>query len=351
MQYYLVGGAVRDELLGRIPRERDWLVVGATPEALLRQGFRRVGKDFPVFLHPHTGEEYALPRSVDGSVSADLQQRDLTINALARAPDGGLLDPCGGLADLHAGILRHTGPAFKTDPIRILRLARFAAQLPTFQLASETALFVSEWIAQGALQQIVIERVWRECEKALMAPAPERFFDLLQQWQAWAVIAPGLAASWPEGRAALQAVVLQQGDLEQRVASLFLGDGFGAWASQAALTTGQQLGVPTALTQFAALSVRYRRVIQAGPTGRRPAHALALLERLDALRRTSRWLKLLALWQMVGILSPAIGAAWTQAVARVKQVPAEPLLAQGLRGEALGRALCGARQAVLTLPN
>ncbi len=341
MQTYLVGGAVRDALLGRTPRERDWLVLGATPEALLRQGFRQVGKGFPVFLHPRTGEEYALPRGPDGGIQADLQARDLTINALARAPDGSLIDPCGGLADLQARILRHTGPAFKADPIRILRLARFAAQLPEFQIAPTTVAFVATWIAHGALTSIIVERVWRECAKALAAPAPERFFECLQQWQAWAVLAPALAARWPAGRTALQTVVRQGGDEAQRFAAVLLGPDSGRAAAQAAETVAQQLGAPVAVAQFAALSVRYRRVLQAGP--QRPMRTLAVLERLDALRRASRWLKLLALWQWTGIMTPATATAWTQTLHQVRQVPVEPLLARGLRGGELGRALYQAR--------
>ena len=192
MRAYLVGGAVRDELLGRQVYERDWVVVGATPAALLSAGYRRVGRDFPVFLHPRTGEEYALarterkvgPRHTDFTcdaapsvtLEADLARRDLTINAIAKDGDQ-LIDPHGGQADLAAGVLRHVSPAFAEDPLRVFRVARFAAQLPGFRVAEETVRLMATM--RGELAALSGERVWAELAKAAAAPAPGRFFEVV----------------------------------------------------------------------------------------------------------------------------------------------------------------------------
>ncbi|MBN8511243.1 MAG: multifunctional CCA tRNA nucleotidyl transferase/2'3'-cyclic phosphodiesterase/2'nucleotidase/phosphatase, partial [Burkholderiales bacterium] len=175
---YAVGGAVRDALLGRPAGDRDWVVVGTTAQAMREAGFRQVGADFPVFLHPTTGEEYALARTerktapgyrgfvvhADPSVTLeqDLQRRDLTINAIAQAADGRLVDPHGGEADLRAGVLRHVSPAFAEDPVRILRVARFAARWPAFTVAPETQALMRAIVAAGEADALVPERVWQE---------------------------------------------------------------------------------------------------------------------------------------------------------------------------------------------
>ena len=191
MNIYLVGGAVRDELLGRSVAERDWVVVGATSDELLQRGFRQVGRDFPVFLHPRTGEEYALARTerrtgpghadfvcdADPGVTLeqDLSRRDLTINAMARAADGTLVDPHGGQPDLDARVLRHVSPAFAEDPLRVFRVARFAAQLPDFTVDDDTLALMRSM--REELSALSGERVWAEVSKAASAPAPVRFFE------------------------------------------------------------------------------------------------------------------------------------------------------------------------------
>jgi tRNA nucleotidyltransferase (CCA-adding enzyme) len=213
MQIYLVGGAVRDELLGLPARERDWVVVGARPEELLAQGFKPVGKDFPVFLHPQTGEEYALARterktgpgyrgfetlfSPDVTLEQDLERRDLTINAIAQDPDSGaLIDPFGGQRDLRDRSLRHVSPAFVEDPVRILRVARFAARFAPlgFTVAAETVQVMREIAARGELDALVSERVWQETQRALELPAPARFFEVLRAADALPKIFPELHA-------------------------------------------------------------------------------------------------------------------------------------------------------------
>ncbi len=212
METYLVGGAIRDELLGLAPGDRDWVVVGATPEQMLDAGFRPVGRDFPVFLHPHTGEEYALARTerksgrghrgfvvdADPSVTLeeDLQRRDFTINAIARAADGALVDPYGGAADIRARVLRHVGPAFAEDPLRVLRAARFMARLAPlgFQVAPETMALMRAMVAAGELETLVPERVWQELRKALAAPRPSAFLSALRGCGALAVVLPEVDA-------------------------------------------------------------------------------------------------------------------------------------------------------------
>jgi len=200
MKSYLVGGAVRDQLLGLEPRERDWLVTGVTPEQLIQDGFQQVGRDFPIFLHPKTREEYALPRTLrsspgNGAVSVeeDLARRDLTINAMALDSKGNLIDPCGGQHDIEQRILRHT-PAFVDDPIRVLRLARFATRYHSlgFSIANETRELVQKMAGRGDLNQLVPERIFAELSKALQEQQPDIFFRELRNCQALAVVIPEL---------------------------------------------------------------------------------------------------------------------------------------------------------------
>lgn len=196
---YLVGGAVRDQLLGLPISDRDWLVTGVTAEQLAARGFHQVGRDFPVFLHPRSKEEYALPRGdIHGKteqeqVCDDLMQRDLTINAIARAPDGHYIDPLNGQQDLQARRLRHT-PTFRQDPIRVLRLARLAARLHPlgFRVAQQTRQLVAQMIRQGELDQLVPERVWAEILRALQDRDPVVFFQTLHELGALRVILPEL---------------------------------------------------------------------------------------------------------------------------------------------------------------
>ncbi len=210
MQIYVVGGAVRDELLGRPNADRDYVVVGATPEALLALGFRPVGKDFPVFLHPQTGEEYALARTERKSghgyhgftfhaapevtLEEDLARRDLTINAMARDELGRLIDPFNGSGDLRAKVLRHVGPAFAEDPVRLLRIARFAARFADFTIAPETRDLMRAMVADGEVDHLVAERVWQELATGLMENQPARMFEVLRACGALARLLPEVDA-------------------------------------------------------------------------------------------------------------------------------------------------------------
>lgn len=212
MQVYLVGGAVRDELLGLPVRDRDWVVVGTTPEAMLAQGYRAVGRDFPVFLHPETGEEYALARTerkagtghqgfvfhADPSVTLeqDLLRRDLTVNAIARAADGELIDPYGGRADLEARVLRHVSEAFDEDPLRVLRVARYAARFAAqgFGVADGTRERMGRMSASGELAALSAERVWRELDGLLATDSPAVGLELLRETGALAALLPEVDA-------------------------------------------------------------------------------------------------------------------------------------------------------------
>jgi len=212
MEVYLVGGAVRDEQLGLPVKERDWCVVGATPDDLRNLGYKAVGTDFPVFLHPDTGEEYALARterktgsgyhgftfhtSPDVTIEEDLARRDLTINAMAKDPDGKLIDPCNGLADIQSKTLRHVSDAFAEDPVRILRAARFAARFRGlgFHVADETMHLMNRMVVNGEADALVPERVWKETEAALAGSDPQVFLEVLRECGALAVVFPEVDA-------------------------------------------------------------------------------------------------------------------------------------------------------------
>jgi tRNA nucleotidyltransferase (CCA-adding enzyme) len=212
MKVYAVGGCVRDQLLGVPVADRDWVVVGATPAEMIAAGFRPVGKDFPVFLHPQTQEEYALARTErkiapgyhgfafhaapDVTLEDDLARRDLTINAMAMDEAGAIVDPFGGRADLDAKVLRHVGPAFAEDPVRILRLARFAARFAEFRVADETARLMRAMVEAGEVDALVPERVWQEFARGLMESRPARLFETLRECGALARLLPEVDCLW-----------------------------------------------------------------------------------------------------------------------------------------------------------
>lgn len=216
MQIYMVGGAVRDKLLGRPVNDHDWVVVGATPEQMLAQGYLPVGRDFPVFLHPETREEYALARterksgrgyrgfvvqsSPDVTLEEDLSRRDLTINSIASSTDESgatrLFDPYHGEKDLHERVLRHVTDAFREDPVRILRVARFAARFTDFTVAPETMQLMREMVEHGEVDHLVPERVWQELARGLMEEKPSRMFEVLRECGALQVLLPEVARLW-----------------------------------------------------------------------------------------------------------------------------------------------------------
>jgi tRNA nucleotidyltransferase (CCA-adding enzyme) len=295
---YVVGGAVRDELLGLPVQDRDHVVVGATPEEMARLGYKPVGKDFPVFLHPASHEEYALARterksgrgykgfkvyaSPEVTLEEDLKRRDLTINAMARAEDGTLVDPFGGAKDLKARVLRHVSEAFGEDPVRILRVARFAARFG-FDIHKDTMKLMRRMVASGEADYLVAERVWQEFAKGLMEKHPQRMFEVLK--------ASGLQAKLlPELKSIPKTLT---GPLAVRFARL-------AWglAEEKAGALAKRLRAPNDVRDLALLAAKHGEATLAA---RKPKDLLELLKRTDAFRRPERFAALL---EAVRLASP-----------------------------------------------
>jgi tRNA nucleotidyltransferase (CCA-adding enzyme) len=339
MDVYLVGGAVRDELLGLPVTERDWCVVGATPDELRSLAYRQVGKDFPVFLHPETGEEYALARterktgpgyhgfefhsSPDVTLEDDLRRRDLTINAMARDGNGALIDPFNGRRDLEQRILRHVSDSFAEDPVRILRVAKFAARFAPlgFRVADETLVLMSSMVADGEADELVPDRVWKECEAALAAARPSVFFETLRQCGALAVVFPEIdalfgvpqPAQWHpeidcgvhtmmvvEQAAALSehvdvrfaALVHDLGKATTQKSKLPSHPGHERRSVRLIQVMASRMPIPTACRELALAVAEFHghchRALEL-----RPATILKVLERTDAFRRPDRFEKFL----------------------------------------------------------
>ena len=313
MKVYTVGGAVRDELLGLPVKDRDYVVVGATPEEMIRLGYKPVGKDFPVFLHPKTHEEYALARTErktargykgfqvyaapDVTLDEDLSRRDLTINAVARDERGRLIDPYGGAEDLKRGILRHVSPAFAEDPVRILRAARFAARFG-FRLAPATLRLMRAMVEAGEADALVPERVWQELAIGLMEVAPAKMFALLRRCGALARVLPELAAAWESraryarSRRALDFAAARGYALEVRYAALSCALAGLAAPEHELRQMSARLRAPADARDLAQLALRHGGVIRAGAK-LDPERIVALLQECDAWRRPARFEQLL----------------------------------------------------------
>ena len=402
MKIYQVGGAVRDALLGLPVHDRDWLVVGGTPEAMVAQGFTPVGRDFPVFLHPRTHEEYALARterksghgyqgftvytSPDVTLEEDLARRDLTINAIAAPADWtgaeAVFDPYHGVADLHAKVLRHVTEAFAEDPVRILRVARFAARFTDFSVAPETMALMQAMVQAGEVAHLVPERVWQEISRGLMQAQPERMFAVLRACGALAVLLPELDRLWgvpqradyhPEVDTGLHTMLVlgqavqQQAPLAVRWACLVhdLGKGttpadvlprhIGHEQRGAKLVrqVGERWRVPKECSELAELVAAEHGNIHRS-LDLSPAAVLRLLQRCDALRKPERFAQ--ALWACEcdargrwGFEDAAYPqrARLQQALAVVLGVATGPIAAQavaaGKQGAAIGQAVDAVR--------
>jgi tRNA nucleotidyltransferase (CCA-adding enzyme) len=339
MEVYLVGGAVRDQQLGLPVRERDWCVVGATPDELEDLGYKPVGNDFPVFLHPENGEEYALARterktgagyhgftfhtSPDVTIEEDLARRDLTINAMAMDADGKLIDPCNGRADIESRTLRHVSGAFVEDPVRILRAARFAARFHAlgFLVADETLQLMNRMVVDGEADALVPERVWKETEAALGGPDPQVFIEVLRECGALAVVFPEIDAlfgipqpeKWhPEIDCGIHVLmVLEQAaalsnDADVRFAALVHDLGKATTAKnilpkhtgherrsvKLVNSMSKRLQLPTAFRELGCLAAEFHahthRAFEL-----RPSTVLKVLNRVDAFRRPQRFEKFL----------------------------------------------------------
>lgn len=400
MQIFKVGGAVRDQLLGRKVIDIDWVVVGATPEQMLAQGFRPVGDDFPVFLHPVSGEEYALARTERKSghgyggftfhtspkvtLEEDLLRRDLTVNAMALAADGTLYDPYGGQADLAARVLRHVSPAFVEDPLRVLRVARFAARYAYlgFSIHPDTLALMATLADSGELQHLTAERIWQEFARALMEDNPEVFIQVLHDCKALKALLPEVDALFGVPQPAehhpeidtgvhilqvLQQCARFQQPLNVRWACLLHDLGKGTtdpaeWPRHIGHETrglalikkvNKRLKVPNDCAQLAFLVGEFHthahRALEL-----RPATLLKLLMRFDIMRRPQRFADFIAASAMdsrgrLGLEDRDYPQAeyLRQAAEVVRAVDVKPLLEQGLQGADLGLALTAARQQAL----
>lgn len=302
MKIYLVGGAIRDQLLGLPIKERDYVVVGATVEDMLQRGYRQVGKDFPVFLHPQTQEEYALARkerkvgpgykgftfdaSPDVTLEEDLSRRDLTINAMAQTEEGKLIDPYNGQKDLREKKLRHVSPAFIEDPVRILRVARFAARFHHlgFSVAEDTNDLMKKMVQQGEVNALVAERVWKELERALTEKNPEQFFEVLENCAALKILFPNITA---DSITALISATKQSEDPQIRFAALL-----GKNTEQHIKALCDKYRVPTDYKELALLGSRYLSDYQR-VTELSAEEILNVLKATDAFRREDRFNKFL----------------------------------------------------------
>ena len=398
MQIYQVGGAVRDSLLGRAVSDRDWVVVGASADQLLALGYRQVGADFPVFLHPHSHEEYALARTERKSgqgykgfitdatpavtLEEDLARRDFTINAMAIGDDGVIVDPYGGQRDLAAGLLRHVTAAFVEDPLRVLRAARFAARFG-FAIADETRALMREISVSGELATLAPERVWQELRRALAEPHPENFFEVLRECSALAALLPEIECLFgvpqppryhPEIDTGVHVMLaLQQAErsgAEEVVRFAVLTHDLGKGTTPADILPSHhgheergatlvealcaRLRVPREHRELAVLVARlHTRVHRAQEL--KSSTVVRLLAEADALRRPARFEQLLEACRIdaTGRLGMQDNdypqaARLRAALKVVAAVSPQPLLARGIKGPALASALEQARIEALT---
>jgi tRNA nucleotidyltransferase (CCA-adding enzyme) len=345
VKIYLVGGAVRDELLGLPVKERDYVVVGATPEEMVAKGYKPVGKDFPVFLHPETHEEYALARTERKSgrgykgfqvyaapevtLEEDLKRRDLTINAMAKGEDGALIDPFAGRKDLQARTLRHVSDAFAEDPVRILRVARFAARFG-FQVHEQTMALMRRMVDSGEADFLVPERVWQEFARGLVEAHPELMFDVLER--------SGLSRKLLPELQSIPAALSKASSLPVRFAVL-------TWGLTDVTALCERLRAPNEVRDLAVTAGQVRQKLKSST----PEGLLELLKRADAFRRPERFAELLEAARLaepgvdIARIERALKAAAAVdagAIAAKASAPAQiPQLIDQARVEAIGRAL------------
>ena len=357
-----MGGAVRDKLLGIPVKDKDWVVTGSTPEEMKQQGFVPVGKDFPVFLHPDTKEEYALARTerksghgyagftfhaaADVNLEDDLVRRDLTINAIAEDRAGNLIDPYGGQQDIQDKILRHVSPAFQEDPLRILRVARFYARLKPlgFSLASETLGLMSDMVESGEASFLVAERVWQETHRALMEPAPDAFFEILRQCEALSVVMPELHHLLQQNNNLPVLLKAADSDAPDIIR-------FGClWAGVPEQSTdlkamAKRMRLPAAFAEIAQLVMEQGLTVQS-VLGHLTAEALMnLFEQADALRRPERFADLLECSRLIstGRLSARQTDNACQLLRECLAMNARAIVEKGFKGREVGEQLRIAR--------
>ena len=366
MRSYLVGGAVRDALLGLPVNDRDWVVVGATPQDMIAAGYLPVGKDFPVFLHPETREEYALARTErktargyhgfsfytepDVTLEQDLARRDLTINAIAQEPDGTIVDPYHGRDDLLRRLLRHVSDAFHEDPVRILRVGRFAARFADFSVAPETMALMRHMVDKGEADALVAERVWQELARGLMEPTPSRMLQVLRDCGALQRLLPEVAADTGLP-AVLDTAAAAHAPLPVRFACF--ASGAGARDAHVLRALCERLRVPTECRELAEVMAREQAHID--DSGAYDAAAvMRLLEKCDAIRKPQRFAQLLLACECeargrgrVGAHGYAPRERLARALAAAQSVATNSIAARavsaGLSGPKVGEVIHAAR--------
>lgn len=356
MQTYLVGGAVRDELLGLEVKDRDWVVVGATPEDMLAKGFKQVGADFPVFLHPGTREEYALARTErkqgrgyhgftvysapDVTLEEDLQRRDLTINAMAKTEDGSLVDPFHGQTDIKDRKLRHVSEAFAEDPLRILRTARFAARFRPlgFTVCDQTMALMRKMVDEGEVDYLVPERVWQELQRALHEHAPDGFFETLRESGALAVLIPELdsAGVFRSAMGSLRCIHDEpDASTEERFAALL-----SPLEANAAIVRAKALKAPNDCQSLARLATAFIPQLREMDPKNPDAEALLdLLDQADLWRRPGRFTQLLSVIRCAAPDDQDKLKLLRTASQAATGIDPKTLLARGYKGKALGDAI------------
>lgn len=347
MEIYLVGGAVRDELLGRPIKERDWVVVGATPEEMIAQGYQPVGKDFPVFLHPKTHEEYALARTErktgkgykgfhfyaapDVTLLDDLIRRDLTINAMAKNKiTGEIIDPHNGKLDLKQKIFRHVSAAFSEDPVRILRVARFASQFVDFTVCDETNTLMHYMVKAGEVNALVAERVWKELSRALICENPLRFFDVLKNCGALPIL-------FPEFQTHINLSVLHQAVTASQSGTIRFAALLHDLPIDAVQSLCKRYRVPTEYAELAVLVSKFHATYQQLYSAS-AEQLLSILKSIDAFRRPERFAEWLLTCHAIHPQHD-YSAKLLRALQAAKEVDIQPLLAQKLAGKAFADAL------------
>ncbi len=364
MQVYLVGGAVRDTLLGREVKERDYVVVGATPEQLIEQGYQQVGKDFPVFLHPHSKEEYALARTErkqgqgytgficdfapDVTLEQDLMRRDLTVNAIAQAQDGSLVDPFSGQQDLENRVLRHVSEAFSEDPLRILRVARFAARYHYlgFTIAPETKTLLINMVKAGELATLTAERIWLECEKSLSDGAFAEFLNTLANIGGLHVVSNELESKCcDELYRTLQARFAYANEQQINDTALLFSQVTLALSSDEIKTIATNIRLPNEVRDLALFSQAHQQVLRAEkPTSEA---IFSCFNQLDLWRRPERFeqvLKVLEISQQQPVASYEL---LVKVAEQARAVNPQQFIAQGVKGAAIKTALEQARLEVI----
>jgi tRNA nucleotidyltransferase (CCA-adding enzyme) len=363
VKVYVVGGAIRDQLLGLPVKDVDYVVVGSSPEEMIKKGFNPVGQDFPVFLHPDTNQEYALARTErkvapgykgftfhanpDVTLEQDLERRDLTVNAMAQEVSedgkviGPIIDPYGGIKDIEKNVLRHIGPAFSEDPVRLLRVARFSARFPSFTVAPETMILLRGMGVSGELKALVKERVWQEFSKGLMSTQPSKMFHVLESCQVFEQFFPAELLGAESVLKNLDTAAQQNLNISQRCAVLLAsleGELIKNWAAQ--------WGIPGECKDYAVLASDLTQTLRGAKLS--SIDVLDLLDRVDVWRKPDRFAELMTVIKILGYKTDQLSESYMAArQIDVGQIAAAVTSSGAKSGELIKDAIRLARLAVI----